>query len=138
MVTITSISIKFNYVCTKQFFVSIKNKLLIENVIRNQLCSKLEFEKFKNLYQNKSKNFDCQRYDANDIPQSVKRFSNLMVRIYVLNDEINVLDLQKVMKKEKFRFLNNLKNQVLIFDIIPENFSKLKEFHLNITRSKKT
>ena len=89
-----------NYVMHKNnFLFQSKNKLLIENVIRNSTYgSNLEFEKFKNLYQNKSKNISLivkENYDGlmfMNIPQSVKRFSNLMQYEFdVLNDEINVL-----------------------------------------------
>ena len=71
----------------------------------------LEFEKFKNLYQNKSKNISLivkENYDGlmfMDIPQSVKRFSNLMQYEFdVLNDEINVLGFAKSDKKIKTIF----------------------------------
>ena len=125
-----------NYVMHKNnFLFQSKNKLLIENVIRNSTYgSNLEFEKFKNLYQNKSKNISLivkENYDGlmfMDIPQSVKRFSNLMQYEFdVLNDEINVLGFAKSDEKRKIQFLNNLKKSSTdFFDIIPENFSKLK------------
>ena len=113
-----------NYVMHKNnFLFQSKNKLLIENVIRNSTYgSNLEFEKFKNLYQNKSKNISLivkENYEGlmfMDIPQSVKRFSNLMQYEFdVLNDEINVLGFAKSDEKRKIQFLNNLKNQAQIF-----------------------
>ena len=112
-----------------------KNKLLIENVIRNSTYeSNTEFEKFEKLYENKSKNISliCKENFEGlifmDIPQSVKRFSNLMLYEFdVLNDEINILGFAKSDKKREIQFLNNLiKSSTDFFDIIPENFSKLK------------
>ena len=125
-----------NYVMQKNDFLYLsKNKLLIENVIRNSTYeSNLEFEKFKNLYENKSKNISliCKENFEGlifmDIPQSVKRFSNLMLYEFdVLNDEINILGFAKSDKKREIQFLNNLiKSSTDFFDITPENFSKLK------------
>ena len=135
-----------NYVMHKNnFLFQSKNKLLIENVIRNSTySSNLEFEKFKNLYQNKSKNislFVKENYNElmfMDIPQSVKRFSNLMQYEFdVLNDEINVLGFAKSDEKRKIQFLNNLKKSSTdFFDITPENFSKLKRISFEYNRVK--
>ena len=125
-----------NYVMQKNDFLYLsKNKLLIENVIRNSTYeSNTEFEKFEKLYENKSKNISliCKENFEGlifmDIPQSVKRFSNLMLYEFdVLNDEINILGFAKSDKKREIQFLNNLiKSSTDFFDIIPENFSKLK------------
>ena len=125
-----------NYVMQKNDFLYLsKNKLLIENVIRNSTYeSNTEFEKFEKLYENKSKNISliCKENFEGlifmDIPQSVKRFSNLMLYEFdVLNDEINILGFAKSDKKREIQFLNNLiKSSTDFFDITPENFSKLK------------
>ena len=125
-----------NYVMQKDDFLYLsKNKLLIENVIRNSTYgSNTEFEKFEKLYENKSKNISliCKENFEGlifmDIPQSVKRFSNLMLYEFdVLNDEINILGFAKSDKKREIQFLNNLiKSNTDFFDITPENFSKLK------------
>ena len=125
-----------NYVMQKDDFLYLsKNKLLIENVIRNSTYgSNTEFEKFEKLYENKSKNISliCKENFEGlifmDIPQSVKRFSNLMLYEFdVLNDEINILGFAKSDKKREIQFLNNLiKSSTDFFDITPENFSKLK------------
>ena len=93
-----------------------KNKLLIENVIRNSTySSNIEFEKFQKLYENKSKNISLivkENYDGlkfKDIPQNVEKFSEFMSYEFdILNDEINVLGFAESDQKRNIQLLNNL------------------------------
>ena len=136
-----------NYVMQKNDFLYLsKNKLLIENVIRNSTYrSNTEFEKFEKLYENRSKNISMiskENFEGlifMDIPQSVKRFSNLMLYEFdVLNDEINILGFAKSDKKREIQFLDDLiKSSTDFFNITPENFSKLKRISFEYNQIKK-
>ncbi len=123
-----------------------KNKLLIENVIRNSTYrSNNEFEKFQKLYENKSKNISLivkENYDGlkfKDIPQNVENFSELMSYEFdILNDEINVLGYAESDQKRNIQLLNNLiKTKTDFLDIVPTNFSKLERISFEFTEIKK-
>ena len=123
-----------------------KNKLLIENVIRNSTySSNIEFEKFQKLYENKSKNISLivkENYDGlkfKDIPQNVEKFSEFMSYEFdILNDEINVLGFAESDQKRNIQLLNNLiKTKTDFFDIVPTNFSKLERISFEFTEIKK-
>ncbi len=123
-----------------------KNKLLIENVIRNSTySSNIEFEKFQKLYENKSKNISLivkENYDGlkfKDIPQNVEKFSEFMSYEFdILNDEINVLGFAESDQKRNIQLLNNLiKTKTDFLDIVPTNFSKLERISFEFTEIKK-
>ena len=123
-----------------------KNKLLIENVIRNSTySSNIEFEKFQKLYENKSKNISLivkENYDGlkfKDIPQNVEKFSEFMSYEFdILNDEINVLGFAESDQKRNIQLLNNLiKTKTDFLDIVPTNFSKLERVSFEFTEIKK-
>ena len=123
-----------------------KNKLLIENVIRNSTySSNIEFEKFQKLYENKSKNISLivkENYDGlkfKDIPQNVEKFSEFMSYEFdILNDEINVLGFAESDQKRNIQLLNNLKKtKTDFFDIVPTNFSKLERISFEFSEIKK-
>ncbi len=123
-----------------------KNKLLIENVIRNSTySSNIEFEKFQKLYENKSKNISLivkENYDGlkfKGIPQNVEKFSEFMSYEFdILNDEINVLGFTESDQKRNIQLLNNLKKtKTDFFDIIPTNFSKLERISFEFSEIKK-
>ena len=123
-----------------------KNKLLIENVIRNSTySSNIEFEKFQKLYENKSKNISLivkENYNGlkfKDIPQNVEKFSEFMSYEFdILNDEINVLGFAESDQKRNIQLLNNLiKTKTDFLDIVPTNFSKLERISFEFTEIKK-
>ena len=123
-----------------------KNKLLIENVIRNSTySSNIEFEKFQKLYENKSKNISLivkENYNGlkfKDIPQNVEKFSEFMSYEFdILNDEINVLGFAESDQKRNIQLLNNLKKtKTDFFDIVPTNFSKLERISFEFSEIKK-
>ena len=123
-----------------------KNKLLIENVIRNSTySSNIEFEKFQKLYENKSKNISLivkENYKGlkfKDIPQNVEKFSEFMSYEFdILNDEINVLGFAESDQKRNIQLLNNLiKTKTDFLDIVPTNFSKLERISFEFTEIKK-
>ena len=123
-----------------------KNKLLIENVIRNSTySSNIEFEKFQKLYKNKSKNISLivkENYDGlkfKDIPQNVEKFSEFMSYEFdILNNEINVLGFAESDQKRNIQLLNNLiKTKTDFLDIVPTNFSKLERISFEFTEIKK-
>ena len=123
-----------------------KNKLLIENVIRNSTySSNIGFEKFQKLYENKSKNISLivkENYDGlkfKDIPQNVEKFSEFMSYEFdILNDEINVLGFAESDQKRNIQLLNNLKKtKTDFFDIVPTNFSKLERISFEFSEIKK-
>ena len=123
-----------------------KNKLLIENIIRNSTYkSNIEFEKFQKLYENKSKNISLivkENYDGlafKDITQSVEKFSEFMsYEFEVLDDEINILGFAESDKNRKVQLLNNLtKSKTDFFDIIPTNFTKLERISFEFSEIKK-
>ena len=123
-----------------------KNKLLIENVIRNSTySSNIEFEKFQKLYENKSKNISLivkENYDGlkfKDIPQNVEKFSEFMSYEFdILNDEINVLGFAESDQKRNIQLLNNLiKTKTDFLDIVPTNFSKLERISFEFSEIKK-
>ena len=123
-----------------------KNKLLIENVIRNSTySSNIEFEKFQKLYENKSKNISLivkENYNGlkfKDIPQNVEKFSEFMSYEFdILNDEINVLGFAESDQKRNIQLLNNLiKTKTDFLDIVPTNFSKLERISFEFSEIKK-
>ncbi len=123
-----------------------KNKLLIENVIRNSTySSNIDFEKFQKLYENKSKNISLivrENYDGlkfKDIPQNVEKFSEFISYEFdILNDEINVLGFAESDQKRNIQLLNNLKKtKTDFFDIVPTNFSKLERISFEFSEIKK-
>ncbi|MDC3109896.1 hypothetical protein OA490_02890 [Flavobacteriales bacterium] len=136
-----------NFLTQKNNFLYLsKNKLLIENVIRNSTySSNIEFEKFQKLYENKSKNISLivkENYDGlkfKDIPQNVEKFSEFMSYEFdILNDEINVLGFAESDQKRNIQLLNNLiKTKTDFLDIVPTNFSKLERISFEFTEIKK-